>query len=37
MTALPRLTLRAPEAPSLNTQNWISSPRIAGSKARACG
>jgi hypothetical protein len=37
MTTALRVTLEAPEAPSLITKNWIRSPQIADSEARAHG
>jgi hypothetical protein len=37
MTASPPVTLGALEPPSLNTRNWIRSPQIADSEARAHG
>jgi hypothetical protein len=37
MTALPRVTLRAPEAPSLTAKNWIRFPQIDDAKARDHG
>jgi hypothetical protein len=37
MTALARVTLEAPEAPSLTAKNWIRLPQIDDAKARAHG
>jgi hypothetical protein len=38
MTTPPRVTLRAPEAPSpITNKNWVRSPKIAGPEQRAHG